>query len=177
MSNATVFETTRLILKPTDLDDATFIYTLVNTPKWIKFIGDRKVKSISDAKTYIATKMLPQYKKLEFGNFTVIRKSDGVKIGSCGLYDREGLNSVDIGFAFLPDYEKKGYAFESTQKIKELAFSEFGLTKVLAITLKENLDSQKLLKKLSFKFVKNMNLPNNPETLMLFACKASSLPV
>lgn len=44
---------------------------------------------------------------------TVIRKLDNVKIGTCGLYDREGIDGVDIGFAFLPEYEKKGFAFEN----------------------------------------------------------------
>ncbi|HAH25695.1 MAG TPA: GNAT family N-acetyltransferase, partial [Prolixibacteraceae bacterium] len=63
--------------------------------------------------------------RLGYGNFTVTRKSDRVKIGICGLFDREGLEGIDIGFAFLPEYERKGYAFESADKLKDKAFDEF----------------------------------------------------
>ncbi|WP_348772853.1 GNAT family N-acetyltransferase [Aquimarina sp. MMG016] len=119
------FETERLLLKPTSEEDASFIVELFNTPKWIKNIGDRDVKSIDDAIEYIKSKMTPQLKKLGYSNYTVIRKSDGVKLGTCGLYDRDGLDGIDIGFAFLPQYEKKGYAFESASKILEVGINIF----------------------------------------------------
>ena len=46
MSKFKIFETDRLILKPTSEEDAEFIFELLNTPKWLKYIGDRNVKSI-----------------------------------------------------------------------------------------------------------------------------------
>jgi len=105
------FETERLIIKPTSEKDGEFIFELLNTPKWIEFIGDRNVKSVEDAKEYIQNKMTSQLERLGYSNYTLIKKPDGVKIGTCGLYDREGLEGIDIGFAFLPEYEKKGYAY------------------------------------------------------------------
>src|SRR5690606_16395207 len=99
------YETERLILQPTSEDDAAFIYKLVNSPKWLANIGDRNVKSVAEAKTYIKDRITPQLEKLGYGNYTLIRKVDNIKIGSCGLYDREGLEGIDIGFALLPDYE------------------------------------------------------------------------
>ena len=94
--------TERLVLKPTTLEDAAFILELLNSPKWLKFIGDRNVKSIAEAEAYIKERMLPQFERLGFTNNVVIRKADGKKIGACGLYDRDGLEGIDIGFAFLP---------------------------------------------------------------------------
>ena len=105
MESFKTFETERLFIKPTSQEDAEFIFELLNTPKWIENIGDRNIKSVEMAKDYIASKMHPQLERLGYGNYTLIRKIDGVKIGSCGLYDREGLEGINIGFAFLPEYE------------------------------------------------------------------------
>ncbi len=165
------FETERLIIRPTTEIDASFIFELLNTPKWIKYIGDRNVKTIKDAEAYIKNKMTPQLEKLGFSNNTVIRKSDGVKIGTCGLFDREGIDGVDIGFSFLPQFEKMGYAFESTNKLKEVAINDFNISKISAITLKENLDSQNLLIKLGLQFEKIVKIPNDNVKLMLFVFK------
>ena len=167
------FETERLILKPTTEADSSFIYELVNTPKWIKNIGDRNVNSNKDAANYIKNKITPQLEKLGFSNYTVIRKSDGIKLGTCGLYDRDGLDGIDIGFAFLPQFEKKGYAFESTSKLIEVAISDFKIKEIIGITTKENIASQKLLNKIGLKFEKMINIPNDDEELLLYKFRAS----
>lgn len=162
------FETERLILRPTSVEDAAFIFELVNSPKWLANIGDRKVRSLADAVRYIEERMLPQLERLGFSNYTVIRKSDGVKLGSCGLYDREGLEGVDIGFAFLPQHEGQGYAWESASKIKEAAIHHFGIRKISAITIEKNIASQRLIKKLGLTFAKKMYLPDDPEELWVY---------
>jgi len=171
MSQYKIFETERLLLKPTSEEDAELIFELLNTPKWIKYIGDRNIKTVEDAKNYIKTKMLPQLKRLGFCNFTIIRKGDNYKLGTCGLYDRDGVEGIDIGFAFLPEYERKGYAFESVNKLKNVAFNEFGLTVINAITVKDNSSSQKLLEKLGLKLEGTTKLPNDDEELLLYKIK------
>jgi ribosomal-protein-alanine N-acetyltransferase len=162
------FETDRLILKPTTLADAEFIRSLYNSPKWIKFIGDRQLNTVKDAENYIQTKLMPQMERLGYGTYTIIRKSDGEKVGSCGLYDREGVNGIDIGFALLPDFEKKGYAFESVNYLKEIGFSDFKLKQISGITSKKNKASQDLLIKIGLKFEKTIILPNETEEILLF---------
>lgn len=163
--------TERLILKPTIEEDAEFIFELLNTPKWLKFIGDRNVNSSIDAAEYIKTRMLPQLERLGYGNYTVVRTSDNIKIGTCGLFDREGLEGIDIGFAFLPGYEGQGYGFESANKLKEVAFEEFGIKEMNAITSKENINCQKLLEKLGLKLKGTTILPNEKEELLLYSIK------
>jgi RimJ/RimL family protein N-acetyltransferase len=168
MKKPTVYETERLFLSPTSVEDAAFVLELLNSPKWIQNIGDRKVHSLAAAEDYIRTKMLPQLEALGFANYTVIRKEDGAKMGSSGLYNRDGLEGVDIGFAMLPGFEGKGYAFEAANKLMELAKGEFQLSKVSGITLESNKASQGLLEKLGLKFIKMVRLPNDPEELMLY---------
>ena len=162
------FQTERLQMRPTTEKDAAFILQLVNTPKWRVYIGDRNVHTVKEAEAYIKVKMLPQLEKLGYGNYTVIRKSDGEKLGTCGLYDREGLEGIDIGFAFLPQFEKKGYAFESVNKLLEVAKKDFNLNKISAITTKENTASQKLLTKIGLTFKEKVKIPNDEEELLLY---------
>lgn len=168
MTDYKTFETERLILKPTSEEDAAFVLRLFNTPLWLQNIGDRNIKSIESAEAYIKNKILPQFKRLGYANYTIIRKSDHAKIGACGLYDREGLKGIDIGFALLPEYEKKGYAFEAANKLKDMAFHEFGITELSAITKKDNIPSQKLLKKLGLKRSGTTTLPTSDEKLLLY---------
>lgn len=165
------FETERLLLRPTSEEDAQFVLELLNSPKWIKFIGDRNVNTIEDAKAYIEKRITTQFSRLGYGNYTVIRKSDGEKVGSCGLYDREGLEGIDIGFAFLPQFEKNGYAFESASKIMQIAINEFKIAEIKAITIKENTASQKLLLKIGLEFEKTISIPNDSEELLLYTYK------
>lgn len=154
------FETERLQIKPTLVEDAAFILDLLNTPKWMQYIGGRNVHTVEDAKAYISERMLPQLEKLGYSNYTVTRKSDGEKLGTCGLYNRDGIEGIDIGFAFLPQFEKKGYAFESVQKLLEVAIHDFTIKKISAITTKENSASQKLLTKIGMTFKKKVRIPN-----------------
>jgi RimJ/RimL family protein N-acetyltransferase len=166
------FETERLIIRPTIQGDAPFLLELMNTPKWIAFIGDRKIHNIADARKCVADKMTPQLERLGYSNYTVIRKSDEVMLGTCGLYDREGLDGVDIGFAFLPLYEGQGYALESAQKLMETAKQTWGLKQVGAITLEANKSSQRLLKRLGLEFRKMIRLADDAEELMYFSWDA-----
>jgi RimJ/RimL family protein N-acetyltransferase len=171
MSQHKNFETERLILKPTSEEDAEFILELFNTPKWIKYVGDRNIKTVENARDYIQTKMLSQLERLGYSNYTLIRKADNCKIGICGLFDRDGVEGIEIGFAFLPEYEKKGFAFESANKLKNVAFNEFGLAEINAITVKDNISSQKLLEKLGLKLKGTTKLPNDKEELLLYKIK------
>lgn len=170
------FETERTLIRPTILEDASFLLDLMNSPKWHEFIGDRHVHSIAEAKKYIKERMLPQLQRLGYSNYTVIRKSDRVKIGTCGLYDRDQLEGVDIGFAFLPAFEKQGYAYESTFRLLQAAFDDFGLNEVFAITIDRNADSKKLLKKLGLIYKKTFHMSNDPEELLLYQISKTQTP-
>ncbi|MDX5422035.1 MAG: GNAT family N-acetyltransferase [Hymenobacteraceae bacterium] len=171
MNTHNSFETDRLLLIPTSEADASFLLELLNTPKWLKNIGDRNVRTVEGAKAYIQSRFIPQLERLGYSNYTVVRKADGVKIGICGLYDREGLEGIDLGFAFLPAYENMGYAFEAAGKLKEAGFEHFGVGVIRAITTKENVASQRLLEKLGLRYRKLVQLPNDEEELLLYELK------
>lgn len=168
MASPICFKTERLWLKPTNTEDASFYYHLMNTSGWLRYIGDRKIYSEATARRYIVEKILPQFQRLGYGAYTLVLSEEGTKIGVCGLYDRAGIDGVDIGFALLPEYGKKGYALEAANWMKQIAFELFGLKKLSAITLPENLPSRRLLEKLGMVSQGLIRLPPEEKMLLLY---------
>ena len=164
-----ILETERLILRRFTLDDATFILELLNTEGWIKYIGDRNVRTIDHARVYLENGPLNSYRNNEFGLALVELKIDHKPIGMCGLIKRNYLDHVDIGFAFLPGYTGHGYAFEIVRKTIEHAFNHLGVERILAITLPANHSSVKLLEKIGFKYRSKVLTPDTNEELNLYS--------
>lgn len=163
-----IYETERLLIRPMSLEDADLIFELYNMPSFIKYIGNRNINSFSDAENYIKNRFLPQFEKLGFGNYLIVLKEGNQKIGGVGIFEREGLDVVDIGFSVLEKFEGKGLMFEAAQKIMSVGMQDFGLKKISAITTKDNLSSQKLIERLGLKFQKHVSLPNDNEELMYY---------
>ncbi|MDQ3047192.1 MAG: GNAT family N-acetyltransferase [Bacteroidota bacterium] len=161
-----VLETERLIISHLTELDAPFFNRLLNSPSWIKYIGDRKVRTDEDAGNYIRDRIMPSYVLNGFGFYKVSLK-DLTPIGICGLVKRDTLEDVDIGFAFLPEFEGKGYGYESAAEVLNLATSTIGLKRIVAITLKENASSIKLLEKLGLRYERMIQ--QHDEELMLMA--------
>ena len=163
-----MLETNRLLIKPTNLDDAGFVLELMNTDGWIRFIGDRNVHTIEDAKNYISEKMLPQLEEFGFGNNTLIRKADHAKIGSCGMYLRPGMEGADIGFALLPEFYGQGYAYEASKALLDYSIETLKLPLIQAITTKGNVDSQTLITKLGMKFIEVRDITGISEPMLVY---------
>ena len=144
------YKTDRLLLRPTDLSDAPFVLTLLNSPLWLRYIGDRGVRTLTEARAYIRERMLGQLTERGYGNFTVIRSADGVRLGCCGIYHRSEMTLPDLGFSFLGDYIGRGYGYESARRLLRAAHEDFGLTALRAITTPDNEASRRLLEKLGF---------------------------
>lgn len=162
------YETERLIIAPVLESDAAFILKLLNTPKWLEFIGDRNVKTEADAADYIRIKMLPQLYEFGYGNYKVIDKQTQEPMGTVGIYHREGYEGADIGYAFLPQFERKGFATEASVKLIEVAFDELRMESLNAYTNKDNEASQKLLRKLGFKESGVTTFPDEDKEILTF---------
>lgn len=117
----TGFETERLRICPTHTDDAAFLYQLMNTEGWLKYIGDRKIYSVKAARQYIREKIYPQHKKLGFSNNTLFLKNNNQPVGVCGIYFREIENRCDLGYALLREFEKNGLALEAARAVMRLS--------------------------------------------------------
>jgi len=165
----TVLETERLLLRQFSTEDAEFILELLNEPSFIRNIGDRGVRTIEGANSYILNGPVASYAKNGFGLFLVKLKETNESIGMCGLIQRDALEDVDIGYAFLPRFWSKGYAVESALAVKEYARNVIGLNHIVAITDPENEGSIRVLEKIGFQFEKMVKLSEDDIELKLFA--------
>jgi RimJ/RimL family protein N-acetyltransferase len=163
-----ILETERLILSEQTEDDAAFIFTLLNSPGWLKYIGDRGVRNVDDARSYIINGAMKSYLANGFGLYLTKLKGTGTPVGICGLIKRPGLAHVDIGFAFLPEYEGKGYGYEAGSAVMNYAKNVLKIDIVVAITMKDNISSIKLLEKIGLNFKGMVTMPGDDEELMLF---------
>ena len=165
-----IAETNRLFISKITLKDAPFFLKLLNSPGWLKYIGDRKIRSVKDAKTYLQNGTLKSYANFGFGFYKLqLKENKDISIGICGLIKREQLDDVDIGFALLPEFEDKGFGYEASVPILDLAKHKFGLEKIVAITLPNNKNSIKLLEKLGLTYHKTITPFEDGEELLLFA--------
>ncbi len=155
-------ETERLQLCSMCTEDAAFMYRLLNSAGWLKFIGDRHIHTIADASIYID--------KLNHNDnivyWKVNERNTGDTMGIITLVKRNFLTNVDIGFAFLPEYMGKGYALEATNAILKFLFENEIEVAVMAITDLDNEPSIKLLEKIGMKFL--YQITENGEELFVY---------
>jgi RimJ/RimL family protein N-acetyltransferase len=170
----TVLETDRLILRRLTAADAEFMFELVNDPSWLRYIGDRGVRNLDDARNYILDGPVAMYDRLGFGLYLVELRDTGAPIGICGVLKRDSLDDVDIGFAFLPRHWGNGYAFESAAAVKAYANEALGLRRLVAITSPDNDASIRVLERIGFRFEKMIRGHGDAEELRLFAADLSS---
>ena len=167
-----ILETDRLILRQLSTEDAAFILELVNEPSFIQNIGDRGVRTLEDARAYILRVAISSYDKNGFGLYLVKLKDSEESIGMCGLIKRDGLEDVDIGYAFLPRFWLRGYAVESAAAVKDYARDVLGLKRLVAITDPANPGSIRVLEKIGLKYEKMVRLSADDIELKLFAADA-----
>jgi RimJ/RimL family protein N-acetyltransferase len=163
-----VLETERLVLRHLTLNDAPFIVELLNEPSFLRFIGDRGVKDLQGARQYLLSGPIASYRRFGFGLNLVFLKETGEPIGICGLLKRETLKDVDVGFAFLPAYWRKGLATESARATVDAARDTFGLKRIVAITSPDNAGSIKVLEAIGLKFEGAIRLGDDPREVKLF---------
>lgn len=162
-----ILETERLILRELEQTDAAFILDLLNQPSFIKYIGDRNVRDLAQAREFIENRYRQSYRDHGFGLYAVELKENKTVIGICGFVKRDSLPDADIGFAFLPQFERKGYAFEAARAVMKYGREKLGLKRVLAITTQDNESSGRLLGKLGFRL--EGLIEQGDETLRLFS--------
>ena len=167
-----VLETERLSLREMTVGDAAFILVLLNEPSFLRFIGDKGVRTIEDAERYIETGPLASYARFGHGLWLVELRESGEAIGICGLLRRDTLSDVDLGFAFLPRFWSMGYARESAAAAMRHGLRTLGLPRLVAITDPDNIGSAKVLEAIGLRFEGMVRLEPDAMELKLFAIDA-----
>ena len=163
-------QTDRLQLRHFTLEDAPFILELLNSPGWLRYIGDRGVHTEADATKYLEERLIPSYIDHGFGFYHLEQKAEQVPIGMCGFAQRPYLDIPDLGFALLPDFTGQGYAVEAAEACLKYG-KQLGLTEVTAFTLPTNASSLKLLERVGFHSPASFSVPGDDEELLLLRRK------
>ena len=155
------YQTARLKLDRLNPLDAEFIFQLLNTEGWLKFIGDRNIRSTEDARNYVQ-KTVANPKII----YWVVRsRKENLSLGMISFIKRDYLDDHDIGFAFLPEFSGKGYALEAARMVLDDLLDDPNHHIILATTMMENRNSIRLLEKLGFHFIKEIE-PDGKKLLL-----------
>ncbi|WP_318310116.1 GNAT family N-acetyltransferase [Flagellimonas crocea] len=163
-----ILKTERLEVRPIHIMDAGFIYQLVNTEEWKKFIGERNINNLLDAMDFITS--ICNDPNRSYHVFEINKSR--VPIGIITFLKREDEKYPDFGFAMLPEFQKKGYAIEACESFLEKIKTLHQYKNIIAIVKPANERSIHLLNKLGFSFISNHN--KNGELLAYYRLKEIS---
>ena len=161
-------ETERLQLRRVTLDDADLMLAIWNDPAFVRYVGDRGVRNIEQARNAVKSSALRLYAEFGYGPYVVMQKADNARIGICGLFRREHLDEPDIGFALLPDYCGKGLAGEAAFAVLAHSRDDLGLETITAIVSPENESSIALIRKLGLSFAGMITMPGEEQEICLY---------
>lgn len=161
-------ETDRLKLRLPTEGDAVFIQSLYNTEGFLRFVGDKHIRSRGDAVEYIRNNMLVMREAKSVCLLVVESKSDSKQLGVCGLIKRDELDAYDIGYGFMPDSFGQGYGLEAGQAVVEYARQRSDIEELVAITSSDNEASKSLLNRLGFTYVKVQGQISDKIDLLLY---------
>jgi RimJ/RimL family protein N-acetyltransferase len=162
-----VLETERLVLRHFTTDDAAFVLRLLNEPSFIENIGDRGVRTPEDATAYLTGGPIASYARHGHGLNVVMLRETGEPIGMCGLLRREQFADADVGYSFLPQFWRRGFAAEAVAAVVEHGRRTLGMRTIIALVSPHNTASSALLEKLGFRYEERVHLlPGGSEVMV-----------
>lgn len=162
-------DTARLFLRRITLEDADLLLAIWNDPAFMRNVGDRGVRTLEQARDAVRSSALRLYADYGFGPYAMVRKSDGCRVGICGLFKRDQIDYPDIGFALLPEYCGKGLAGEAAQAVFDYARDELRLARLTGIVSPGNAPSIRLLRKLGLTFSGMITMPGDEREVCLYS--------
>ncbi len=148
-----VLETERLAVRHLTPDDAEFILRLINEPSFISNIGDRGIRSVEQASNYLLDGPINSYAQNGHGLYLVELRHTSVPIGMCGLLRRNHFDDIDLGYALVPEFWSRGYAFEAASAVLDFGHTSLGAARILGLVSPNNIPSINLLERMGFGFV------------------------
>ena len=142
------YTTEHLNVRFAQIADAAELLKIVNQANFIKYIGDKGIYTLDDAKKYIKDSFIAAHKEHGFGPYIITLHNEKI-IGIVGFYQRATMQYPDLGFALKDSFEKQGYIFEAATILLNNRH-KLGIKDVCAITSTANLGSQNVLYKLGF---------------------------
>ena len=161
--------TERLSLRWFTEEDADLMLRVWNDPAFIRYVGDRGIRTLDEARDALRQGALAMYEDHGYGPFRVAIRQSDEPLGICGLFKRDYLDDPDLGFGLLPEYCRNGYAWEAATAVIDDARANIGLDRLTAIVSPDNRASIGLIAKLGMTFVERFRPPGNDDDVLLYA--------
>ena len=162
-----LFESERLYVQPYTEADADIFFQLNGDAEIMQYIREPKTKEQSDQ---FLKENLQFYKDHPgLGRFAVFTKDDKQFAGSFSLLSIDKSENIHLGYALLKPFHGKGLATELVKASFDYVFRTIASNTVQALTVAENIGSQKVLLKCGFTFITKMN--HEGEEVMVFELK------
>lgn len=162
-----ILETERLRLSELTEDDASFILALVDSPAFRENIGDRGVRDLDGARTYIEG-VRESYARNGFGLWRAALKATDEPVGLCGLIKRDSLPLPDVGYALLEPFWGRGLATEGAAAALKYGLEVLRLPVIAAITKPSNTGSIAVLEKIGMACLGQRRLDGHEEPSTYF---------
>lgn len=148
-----ILETQRLILRELHMADAEDMLRLHSNPQVQKYTGEDIIRTLEGIHEKIQEKR-DEYAKHGFGRWATLLKEKQQFIGWAGLSYLPEFDEIDLGYRFLPDYWGAGLATEAAQAILTYGWETLGLSRIIAIAMKDNQASIRVMEKVGMQFEK-----------------------
>ena len=107
-----ILETDRLLLREFVEDDAESFFKLNTDPEVMRFVPDKPLLNVEQARQTLIDHPIADYRRYGFGRGACILKSTGEQIGFAGLKYLDELGEVDVAYRLLPAHWGQGLATE-----------------------------------------------------------------
>lgn len=164
-----VLRTGRLTLRWLAPGDEPLLLAIWNDPAFVQNVGDRGIRTFAQATEALVNGPLQLYSRYGYGPYRVSLADSDTAIGLCGLFRRDNLDDPDIGFAMLPDFCGRGFAYESAAAVLAHARDTLELPKLTAIVSPSNAASIGLIEKLGLRYECDYVAPGEDEAISLYA--------
>ena len=148
-----VLETERLYLKEVGPEDRENLFRLHSIPSVQQYTGEPVVKTMAEIDRAIASRQA-QYKKYGYGRWATFLKKEDQFVGWSGLSYLPEFDEIDLGYRLLPEFWGMGIATEASVAILDYGFGVLGLKRIVAIAMKENIASMRVMEKVGMAFDK-----------------------
>src|SRR5436853_3514061 len=148
-----ILETDRLLLRQFEESDAEAFFQLNSHPEVLRFVPDKQLANVNEARQILIDHPIADYRKYGFGRGACILKSTGEQIGFAGLKYLEELGEVDVAYRLVRTHWGLGLATEAALASVRFGFADLDLKRIIGLVMPENIASMRVLEKTGLRYV------------------------
>jgi [ribosomal protein S5]-alanine N-acetyltransferase len=152
-----ILETDRLLLREYVEEDAEVFFKLNSDPEVLRFVPDKALLNVEQARQILVDHPIADYRKHGFGRGACILKITGEQIGFAGLKYLEELGEVDVAYRLMPAYWGQGLATEAALASVRFGFADLGLKRIIGLVMPENVASVRVLEKAGLHYAETIS--------------------